>query len=133
MHDRRQMQLPELAKFEAQRSAGEVHVARHLNQGPKCNPLKRNRMSTPERIKVDSVTMIRANHGETGKPALSCFGLLDNWKATSAPEIQETRHGNVVTLNRETRIGVRKYARKSRYYSRELLAYAAYLECVRHP
>jgi hypothetical protein len=76
--------------------------------------------------------MIRANHGQTGEPALSCFGLLDNWEAASAAEIQDTRHGNIVTLSRESRIGLRKYVRKSRYYSRELLIYTVYWECAGH-
>src|SRR4029077_21107906 len=132
MHDRGQMQLLELTKFKAQRPAGEVHVARHLNQGSERDPLKRNRMSAPERIKVDAVTVIRTKHGETGEPALSCFGLPNDWKAASAAEIQQTRHGNVVTLNRELRVGLRKNARKSRYYSRELLAYTVYWECAEH-
>jgi hypothetical protein len=109
-----------------------MHVARHLNQGSERDPLKRNRVSAPERIKVDAVTVIRANHGETGEPALSRFGLLNDGKAASAAEIQQTRRGNVVTLNRELRIGVRKKARKSRYYSRELLADTVYWECAEH-
>jgi hypothetical protein len=94
MHDHRQMQLPELAKLEAQRSAGEMHLARHLNQGPECDPLQRHRMATSERVQVNAVAVIRANHGQAGKPAFSCFGLLYNREVAPAGEIQEARHGS---------------------------------------
>ncbi len=107
-------------------------MARHLNQGSERDPLKRNRMSAPKRIKIDAVTVIRANHGETGEPALSCFSLLNDWQAAPTAEIQQTRQGNVVTLTRELRIGVRKKVRKSNYYSRELLADTVYWECAEH-
>ena len=70
------MQLRELTKFEAQRSAGEVHLARHLNQRSQGDPLQRYRMATPERVKIDAVAVIRTNHGQAGEPAFSCFGLL---------------------------------------------------------
>ncbi len=107
-------------------------MARHLNQGSERDPLKRNRMSAPKRIKIDAVTVIRANHGETGEPALSCFSLLNDWQAAPTAEIQQTRQGNVVTLTRELRIGVRKKVRKSNYYSRELLADTVYWERAEH-
>ena len=97
MHDRRQAQLFQLAKFEAQRSAGEVHLARHLNQGSKCDSVQRHRMATSERIQVDAVAVIRANHGQTGEPAFGCFSLLHNREMTPAAEIQEARHGHAMT------------------------------------
>jgi hypothetical protein len=106
MYDRRQMQLPELAKFEAQWSAGEVHLARYLNQGPERDSLQRHRMATPERIQVDAVAVIRANHGQAGEAAFSCFGLLNNREVAPAAEIQEARHGHAVTLSRGSRIEV---------------------------
>ena len=96
MHDRRQAQLTEMVKFEAQRSAGEVHLARHLNQGPECDPLQRHRMATSERVQVNAVAVIRANHGQAGKPAVSCFGLLHNREVAPAAEIQEARHGHIM-------------------------------------
>ena len=56
------MQLPELAKFEAQRSAKEVHLACNLNESPKRDPLQGNRMSAAESIQVKPVSMVRADH-----------------------------------------------------------------------
>ena len=87
MHDRRQTQVLQVAKFEAQRSAGEVHLARHLNQRPECDPLQRHRMATPQRVQVDSVAVIRAIHGQAGEPAFSCFGLLYDREVAPAGEI----------------------------------------------
>ena len=103
VHDRRQIQLPEVAKFEAQRSAGELHLARHLDQGPERGPFQRYRMATPERVQVDAVAVIRANHGQAGKPAFSCFGLPDNRESPLAAEIQQVRHDHVLTLSSGSR------------------------------
>jgi len=97
MHDGRQMQLPELVKFEAQWSAGEIHLARYLNQGPERDPLQRHRMATPQRIQVDAVAVIRANHGQAGEAAFSCFGLPNNREAAPAAEIQEAHHSHAAT------------------------------------
>jgi hypothetical protein len=106
MHDCRQTQLLQLAKVEAQRSAGEVHLARHLNQGPECDPLQRHRMATPERVQVDAVAVIRANHSQAGEPAFSCFGLPHNREIAPAAEIQEAHNGHIMTLEQGSRIDV---------------------------
>jgi hypothetical protein len=44
--------------------------------------------------------VIRANHGQTGEPAFSCFSLLYNREMTPAAEIQEARHGHTMTSDR---------------------------------
>ena len=66
MYNRRQMQLFEMAQFEAQCSTGEVHLGRDLNQSPECDPLQRHRVATPQRVQIDAVAVIGANHGQTG-------------------------------------------------------------------
>jgi len=65
--NRRQAQLPDVGEFKAQWPAGELHLARHLNYGPECHAFQRYRMATPERVQVDAVAVIRANHGQAGK------------------------------------------------------------------
>jgi hypothetical protein len=49
-------------------------------------------MATPERVEVDAVAVIRADHGQTGKSAFSCFGLSDNRKMALGAEIREACH-----------------------------------------
>src|SRR5262249_22798837 len=94
-------QLLQLAKLEAQRSAGQVHLARHLNQGPECYPLQRHRIATPQCVQVDAMAVIRANHGQAGEPAFSCFGLPHNGEVAPAAEIQEAHNSHILTLNRD--------------------------------
>jgi hypothetical protein len=43
------------------------------------------------------VAVIRANHGQAGEPAFSCFGLLHNREVAPAAEIQEAGHGHIET------------------------------------
>ena len=90
------MQLSEMAKFEAQRSAREVHLTRHLNQAPECDPLQRHRVATPECIQVDAMAVIRADHGQAGEPAFSGFSLLHDREVGPAAEIQEACHGHIM-------------------------------------
>src|SRR5262249_24875089 len=101
MHDRRQTQLLQLAKVKAQRSAGEVHLACHLNQGPEGYPLQRHGMGTPQRVQVDAMAVIRTNHGQASEPAFSCFGLPYNREVAPAVEIQEAHNSHIMTLNRD--------------------------------
>ena len=103
VHDRWQVQLPKVVKFEAHRSAGELHLARHLNQGPECHAFQRYRMATPERVQVDAVPVIRANHGQAGESAFSCFGLPNNREWPQAAEIQQARHDHILTLSSGSR------------------------------
>jgi hypothetical protein len=56
-------------------------------------------MAAPKRVQVDAVAVIRANHGQAREPALSCFGLLHDREVASAAEIQEARHGHIMTLS----------------------------------
>src|SRR5262249_21696548 len=87
-------------------AAGEVHLARHLNQGPECYPLERHRMATPQRVQVDAMTVIRANHSQAGEPAFSCFGLPHNREVAPAAEIQEAHNSHIMTLEEGSRIDV---------------------------
>src|SRR5215813_12840143 len=103
MHDRGHTQALEVAKFEAHRSADQIHLARYLDQGPERGPFQRHRMATPERVQVDATAVIRANHCQAGKPAFSRLGLLDNWEATLTTEIQQDRHDHILTLSRGSR------------------------------
>src|SRR5262249_50033382 len=89
-----------------QRSAGEVHLARHLNQGPECYPLQRHRMATPQRVQVDAMTVIRANHSQAGEPAFSRFGLPHNREIAPAAEIQYAHNGHIRTLEQGSSIAV---------------------------
>ena len=103
VHDRRHMQALEVTKFEAQRSADEMHLARYLDQGPERGPFQRHRMAAPERVQVDAVAVIRADHCEAGEPAFSRLSLLDNWEAALAAEIQQDRHDHILTLSSGSR------------------------------
>jgi hypothetical protein len=87
VHDRRQVQLLEVVKFEAHRSAGELHLARHLNHGSECDAFQRYRMATPKRVQIYTMPVIRANHGQASESAFSLFGLADNREVAQAGEI----------------------------------------------
>jgi hypothetical protein len=87
-------QLPDVGEFEAQWPAGELHLTPHLNHGPERHAFQRYRMATPERVQVDAVAVIRANHGEASKSTLSCLGLSNNWNMALAAEI----HGASTTV-----------------------------------
>jgi hypothetical protein len=63
-------------------------------------------MATPERVQIDAVAVIRANHSQAGEPAFSCFGLLHNGEVAPAAEIQEARHGHILTLSSGSMIQV---------------------------
>src|SRR6516165_4048309 len=103
VHDRRHLQALEVIEFEAHRSADETHLACYLDQGPERGSFQRHRMATPECIQVDAVAVIRANHRQAGEPAFSGLGLLDNWEAAMAAEIQQGRHDHILTLSRGSR------------------------------
>src|SRR5215472_8750162 len=81
-----------------------MHLVRHLNHRPECDPLQRYRMATPERVKVDAVAVIRANHGQAGEPAFRCFGLVHNREVPLGIKIQQTRHGYILILSSGWRI-----------------------------
>src|SRR3974390_1152143 len=103
VNDRRHTQAPEVTKFEAHRSADEMHLACDLDQRPERGPFQRHRMATPERVQVDAVAVVRANHCQAGEPAFSRLGLLDYWEAALAAEIQRDRHDHILTLNKGAR------------------------------
>jgi hypothetical protein len=44
-------------------------------------------MTTPKRIEVNAVAVIRGNHGEAGKSAFGRFRLLDDRQATPTRKI----------------------------------------------
>jgi len=103
VHNRRQLQLSEVTKLEAQRSARKLHLGRHLNHGLERNPFQRHRMATPERVQVDAVAVVGTNHRQAGEPAFSCLGLPDNREVTPAAKIQEARHDHVLRLSSGSR------------------------------
>src|SRR6476661_5378902 len=103
VHDRGQVQLPKVVKFEAYRSAGELHLARHLDQRPERDPFQRYRIATPKGVQIDAVAVIRANHGQAGESAFSCFGLPNNRESPQAAEIQKVRHDYILTLSSGSR------------------------------
>lgn len=103
VHDRGQIELPEVAELEPQRSAGELHVVGHLDYGPKRHTPQRYWIAPPECVHVDAVPMIRANHCQAGKSAFGRFGLTDNWQVTPAAEIEQVRHNHVLKLNNGSR------------------------------
>ena len=85
--------------------AGKVQVSGDLDQRSERHPFERHRMPSAKRVQVDAVAVIRANHGQAGEPAFSCFGLLNNREVAPAAEIQKARHVTL-TLSRGSRIEV---------------------------
>src|SRR5262245_16804394 len=103
VHYSRQLQPPEIGHFEAQRSAREVHLARHLDEGPECDPLQRYRVLTAKSIKINAVPVIGANHGQAGQPAFGRFRLTDHGEMATASKIQQGGHDYILTLSSGSR------------------------------
>src|SRR6266487_3851659 len=97
------MELPEMIKFETQWSTRKLHLACDINYAPQCDAFQRDRMTPSKRVQVNAPTVIRANHGEAGKSAFCCFGLLNNREPTLTKEIS-FRHDHILTLSRGSRI-----------------------------
>jgi hypothetical protein len=77
-----------LSKFEAQRSAGELHLICDLNDGPKRHTPERYGLATALRVEMDTVVMVamvRTNHSQAGKSAFDRFSLPDNRYVTPDP------------------------------------------------
>src|SRR6266566_4393427 len=98
------MQLPKLTKLETHRPADQVQMGSHFDEGPQRHPLQRYRMTTPKRVQVDAMAMIRGNHGQASQSAFGRFGLLDDGQAAPAGEVEQARgHGHILTLSRGSR------------------------------
>src|SRR6516165_4119659 len=106
VHDLRQMQLPEVVDFKAKWSAGELHLACHLNYCPERDAFQRHRMAPPKRVQIDAMSVIRADHGQAGEPTFGRLGLLDNRQDAPAAEIQQAHHDPILTLSSGWRIQV---------------------------
>ena len=62
-----------------------MQLARHLDQGAQRHPLQRHRMATPQRVQIESVAVVRGDHGQAGEAALGRFGLPDDGQAVPRP------------------------------------------------
>ena len=76
-------------KLEAQRPAGQVHLARDLDQAAQRDALQRDRMTAAQRVQVDAVAVVGGDHGQAGEPAFRRLGLQDHRQAPAAAELQK--------------------------------------------
>ena len=79
-----------MVKLEPQRSAGEVHLARDLNQGPQRHAFQRHRVATPERVQVDAVAVIGAIMARQASPHSAASVCWMTGRGPAA-EIQQAR------------------------------------------
>ena len=70
-------------ELEAQRSARQVQLVRHLDQPAQRHALQRDRMPAAQRVQVDAVAVVAGDHRQAGEPALGRLGLQDVRQAAS--------------------------------------------------
>jgi hypothetical protein len=105
VHDRRQAQLPQAVELEAERPAGEVELARHLDHAAQGDALQRHRVAAPQRVQVDAVAVVGGDHGQAGEAAFGGLGLQDARQAPAAAEVEEVAyHPWILALRRGLRI-----------------------------
>src|SRR5258708_3717120 len=88
VHDRRQVQLWQMVELEAQRTANQVEMGRHLDQGAERGSFQRYGMATSERVQVDTVPVVRGDHRQASEPAFRRLGLYDDRQPVAGVEVQ---------------------------------------------
>src|SRR4051812_33688719 len=78
-----------MVKLDAQRTAGELQVARGFDERAQRNAFQRNRMATPQRVNVDPMAEICCDHCQTGEPALCRLSLQGDRQMGAAAKIQK--------------------------------------------
>ena len=61
-------------------------MAGHFDEGPQRHPFQRYRMTTPKRVQVDAMAVIRGKHGQAGQSAFGRFRLMDDRQAAPTGE-----------------------------------------------
>ena len=94
------MQLPQMFKLVSHRSADEIQMAGHFHEGPQGHPFLRYGMTTPEGVQIDTVPVIRREHGQASQSAFRCFRLIYDGQAAAASEAQHTHcQGDILMLS----------------------------------
>ena len=89
MDNGRKAQLLQVIHLEPQGAGRELELARDLNQAAQCHALHRNRVPAPQRVQVDTVSIIACDHRETGETAFGSFRLPDYGEPGCTAQVQQ--------------------------------------------